>query len=126
MPHHLFIFIDINECTQSSHNCSHNARCQNTVGSFRCICNNGYTGNGTQCTGLCFLFSLPFNYIAYFYYVTDPISQILMNVFALHTTAIHKQDVKTQLEGLGVFAGVATQEMVSAAMVGSHSLKHQM
>ena len=39
-------------------------------------------------------------YIAYFYYVTGPTSRISMNVLAPHTTAIHKQDAKTQLEGL--------------------------
>ena len=28
-----------------------NAYCNNTVGSFNCTCNSGYTGNGTTCAG---------------------------------------------------------------------------
>ena len=56
---------DIDECTRSTHNCHPKARCQNTVGGFRCICRNGYTGNGIQCSGrssqcrLCHSYSYP-------------------------------------------------------------------
>ena len=42
---------DIDECTDGTHNCDSNATCANTVGSFTCTCNAGYTGNGTICTG---------------------------------------------------------------------------
>ena len=28
-----------------------NATCENSDGSFFCQCNNGFTGNGTNCTG---------------------------------------------------------------------------
>ncbi|XP_065054809.1 uncharacterized protein LOC135683476 [Rhopilema esculentum] len=40
---------DVNECTQGSHKCSFNAYCTNTVGSYRCTCSSGYTGNGYVC-----------------------------------------------------------------------------
>ena len=43
--------LDINECTTSKHNCNKNAKCTNTVGSFTCTCNTGYTGNGVSCNG---------------------------------------------------------------------------
>ena len=42
---------DINECSSSPFPCHVNAQCNNTIGSYRCACNLGYTGNGTTCTG---------------------------------------------------------------------------
>ena len=47
-----------------------------------------------------------------------------MSVLALHTTAIRKQDVGTQLEDLGAFVEMATLEMVLTAMVGLHSVNY--
>lgn len=41
--------VDINECAAGTDNCSANATCTNTVGSFACACNAGYTGNGVTC-----------------------------------------------------------------------------
>ena len=38
---------DIDECTAATDNCDVNAACSNTVGSFTCSCNTGYTGDGT-------------------------------------------------------------------------------
>lgn len=32
--------------------CDANADCVNTVGSYRCECKAGYSGNGTQCAGM--------------------------------------------------------------------------
>ncbi len=48
---------DINECETGTHDCDVNADCQNTDGSFLCVCKTGYEGNGTTCTGnlICFL-----------------------------------------------------------------------
>ena len=44
-------FLEIDECTESSHNCDVNATCIDTKDSFHCVCNAGYTGNGTYCQG---------------------------------------------------------------------------
>lgn len=40
---------DVDECATSSP-CSVNAICSNAPGSYVCVCNPGYTGNGTVCT----------------------------------------------------------------------------
>ena len=47
--------IDINECMNATNPCHANATCNNTDGSYTCACNNGYYGNGTNCTGKYFL-----------------------------------------------------------------------
>ena len=41
---------DINECeSDDSNNCDENAQCTNTVGTYICSCNPGYTGDGVIC-----------------------------------------------------------------------------
>ena len=52
------IFLDIDECS-SGHQCDSSATCYNTVGSYTCICNSGYTGDGRTCKGKLNTFSLP-------------------------------------------------------------------
>ena len=42
---------DSDECLNNSHNCSENANCTNTGGSFNCSCKPGYIGNGHNCSG---------------------------------------------------------------------------
>ncbi|CAH3184475.1 unnamed protein product, partial [Porites evermanni] len=46
---------DINECKEGTHNCSSNAVCNNTKGSYNCTCKPGYEGDGNNCTGNFFL-----------------------------------------------------------------------
>eukprot|EP00820_Chromera_velia_P018431 Cvel_27494.t1-p1 / transcript=Cvel_27494.t1 / gene=Cvel_27494 / organism=Chromera_velia_CCMP2878 / gene_product=Pro-epidermal growth factor, putative / transcript_product=Pro-epidermal growth factor, putative / location=Cvel_scaffold3438:14736-16738(+) / protein_length=369 / sequence_SO=supercontig / SO=protein_coding / is_pseudo=false len=42
---------DDNECSLGTHNCDAKALCSNTVGTFTCACNEGYSGSsGTTCT----------------------------------------------------------------------------
>ena len=43
---------DINECEGKTHNCSSNAVCNNTKGSYNCTCKPGYEGDGNNCTGI--------------------------------------------------------------------------
>ena len=45
----LHVYSDINECNESP--CSSNAQCQNTAGSYRCICDRGYELVGSKCQG---------------------------------------------------------------------------
>ena len=42
---------DINEC-DSNNTCDKNANCSNTVGSFHCICQNGFLADGKNCKGV--------------------------------------------------------------------------
>ena len=43
----------VNECEVGP--CDPNAVCTDTVQSFSCTCNEGYTGNGTVCSGIPFM-----------------------------------------------------------------------
>ena len=48
----VIIFLDIDECTEQTHNCcKEGGLCLNTKGSFCCTCKAGFTGNGYNCTG---------------------------------------------------------------------------
>ena len=42
--------VDVNECIAGSNNCHPNATCYNTVSSYICICDAGFTGDGENCT----------------------------------------------------------------------------
>uniref|UniRef100_A0A0G4EZ83 EGF-like domain-containing protein n=1 Tax=Chromera velia CCMP2878 TaxID=1169474 RepID=A0A0G4EZ83_9ALVE len=48
----IYLYGDIDECTNSIHDCHTNAACTNSVGSFTCACNNGYSGGGVSCTNI--------------------------------------------------------------------------
>ena len=45
------LYVDIDECSTNSHSCDVNAVCSNTVGSYTCVCEAGFTGDGNTCTG---------------------------------------------------------------------------
>ena len=45
-------YLDIDECVMGSHVCDVNANCTNTVGSHKCTCKEGYTGDGRSCSGI--------------------------------------------------------------------------
>ena len=45
------VFPDIDDCSSGEHNCSHVAMCNNTIGSYNCICKEGYVGDGRNCSG---------------------------------------------------------------------------
>ena len=42
---------DIDECTLGTDDCSENAICDNIDGFYTCTCNDGYDGDGVQCSG---------------------------------------------------------------------------
>ena len=41
--------LDIDECLTES--CHQNTTCNNTVGSYICLCDLGFTSDGIKCTG---------------------------------------------------------------------------
>ena len=43
-----FIVLDVDECN-TTYPCDQ--MCTNTLGSFQCSCNSGYTMDGTRCNG---------------------------------------------------------------------------
>lgn len=46
-----YMFSDIDECAGGAHNCSVDALCNNTKGSYNCTCKPGYDGDGRDCEG---------------------------------------------------------------------------
>jgi hypothetical protein len=44
--------LNVDECTNLTHNCAPNATCADNVGSFACTCDKGFVGNGTYCEDL--------------------------------------------------------------------------
>ena len=46
-------FLDIDECSANIDDCANatSGTCTNTLGSFLCSCNTGYTGDGKTCVG---------------------------------------------------------------------------
>ena len=53
----LTAFLDIDECS-GDNDCHDDANCTDTVGSYICSCNEGYTGNGINCDGKSFVIVL--------------------------------------------------------------------
>ena len=45
----LLAAIDIDECDDNTHGCHLDASCINQPGSYECICNPQYTGDGFNC-----------------------------------------------------------------------------
>ena len=43
------VFSDIDECAMGRQNCSADAVCNNTKGSYNCTCKEGYYGDGNIC-----------------------------------------------------------------------------
>ena len=46
-----FVVLDINECASATHDCSDNAVCNNTRGSYNCSCKDRFHGDGISYTG---------------------------------------------------------------------------
>ncbi|XP_068747255.1 venom prothrombin activator omicarin-C non-catalytic subunit-like [Montipora capricornis] len=44
------VYEEIDKCASNIHNYHVHAVCHNSVGSFECICNPGYTGDGKDCS----------------------------------------------------------------------------
>ena len=50
---YIYSFADVDECMDTTlNNCSVNANCSDTIGSYECLCSFGYTGDGFICDGV--------------------------------------------------------------------------
>ena len=59
----LTLYLDVNECVRAeAHNCHSNAVCSDTIGSFECVCQEGYMGDGVNCTSKSILLSVVCKY----------------------------------------------------------------
>ena len=54
------LFLDRNECLTNGTGCHANATCVNFDGGHSCVCNKGYYGNGTNCTGKCIFMGMAY------------------------------------------------------------------
>ncbi|XP_073252197.1 uncharacterized protein [Porites lutea] len=45
-------FKDLDECATNAYTCGVNAECRNTVGSYRCVCKVGFSGDGYTCNDI--------------------------------------------------------------------------
>ena len=50
---------DIDECVEMRGVCE-NGRCENTVGSYRCDCDNGFQVERDRCVGTAFILTAPY------------------------------------------------------------------
>ena len=48
---YFILFLDVDECSLGTFNCSAGGMCINTEGSYNCSCSPGYSGDGQLCTG---------------------------------------------------------------------------
>ena len=46
------MYTDRNECEEDPGPCHRNSICSNSVGSFECTCEPGFTGDGVTCDGV--------------------------------------------------------------------------
>lgn len=48
--HEWYFILDVDECSNATLNdCHGNATCTDTEGTYMCMCNDGYTGDGVSC-----------------------------------------------------------------------------
>lgn len=88
---HIFhVCADLNECMAKQGVCK-NGRCENTVGSYRCKCDQGFIANPTQteCIGKCVLSNHIF-FVLYFIYAFRVTSGNVTNPSPLSEIAARK------------------------------------
>ena len=100
---------DINECILHTDNCSIYANCSNTIGSYDCTCNAGFTGDGYTCQGTFILF-VECKWLII-------VIQTLMSAPCTLTIVALMQHVKIQMEVMTALAIVVLQEMGLPAKV---------
>ena len=80
--------VDIDECELDTDNCDVNANCTDTDGSFNCTCNQGYEGDGVNCTGTYVCVSATIDYLMVQHNLTE-----ILNLAVLIGEYIQLSDV---------------------------------
>ena len=108
----------MDECARGVDFCHENATCNNTEGSYTCICDSGYTGNGLCCTSKFYFPTI--SDTADTIYTVHIIIQMLMS--ALATMEVATTTVKIQMEVILVPVIMATSLTVmdTNVMVNRH------
>ena len=115
---------DIDECIKSEHNCSANANCTDTEGSYNCTCEPGYEGNGFTCTSMSYMQLIQFyptqsdwehNDFVSFHFLHFP--QTLMSVLKVSITAVQMPTALTLKEATTVLVSLAMRATASPAQV---------
>lgn len=119
----LFLHSDVNECELFSV-CDVNARCINTMGSYQCLCNSGFQGNGFICKGMviytclcCIWLVILFLFIYFFMSLICTKFQILMNVILGYITVTKMLFVTTHMVALTAHARIPCLAMAHFAKV---------
>ena len=91
------LIVDIDECAVDTHNCHADATCKNTIGSFTCTCNVGYTGNGVSCTGMkCSFYQLMNCFMKCWSFFSIPFWSVLQNKWKIlsHNAVLSKHKIE--------------------------------
>ena len=107
--HHTLTKTDIDECSEDTDNCSQN--CNNTIGSYQCLCIDGYTldSDNHTCNGQYM------NYCTVCNIKKTCTMQILMSVLVVMIIALIMLTVLTLMVATTVHAILDTLEMASTA-----------
>ena len=77
---------DVDECNDTQlNNCSENATCENGIGNYSCECNEGYEGNGFNCSGECAIELLQHPY----YYLESKMVEFMLIIHCLFCCFLH-------------------------------------
>ena len=105
------LLLDINECSSTDQLCDWNANCTNTIGSYRCSCLPGFTGDGKNCAGKKNTQSLD-RILEFQYYINDDNGAMFTRkfvhlVFAFTWNQLNRTEI--QIRRLAVQSSVWTE-----------------
>ena len=86
----MYFITDIDECATNRDDCSVNADCINTDGSFQCRCRSGFEGDGRVCRGMWLSFAFLNQHKLFmfvFYITTEDVNECIEQTDNCHTFA---------------------------------------
>ena len=135
-----FSLTDVNECEVGEDNCHTFASCNDTDGSYYCLCNEGFSGDGVTCTGIYDTIAIINHYVClslilkcikvwwisiYVYRTCSSVVQILMSVWnQMAHSVMTWHSASTLKETTLASVWMATWEMVSTAVMVREMKSH--